>query len=204
MPGLLSFWQIPMNAGMESFNNFKGKILIMKIAEINIRLATTADATLVADFSRETFTDSFAVYNTPANMDKFMNGPFSRERLMAETSDPDNIFLLAEQEGEIIGYVKMRKSEHTKEMPSAKAIEIARIYVAQRAIGKGVGKMLMEAAIQKAFEENKEILWLGVWEHNQRAIEFYTKYGFEQFGNHIFMLGDDAQTDLLMKMQIVK
>jgi len=170
--------------------------------DISIRLATAADAALIADFSRETFIDSFAVYNTPDNMEKFMNGPFSRERLMAETSDPDNIFLLAEQEGEAIGYVKMRNSEHTKEMPSAKAIEIARIYVAQRTIGKGVGKMLMGAAIQKAIERNKQIIWLGVWENNQRAIEFYTKCGFERFGDHIFMLGDDVQTDLLMKKQI--
>ncbi|HMH33093.1 MAG TPA: GNAT family N-acetyltransferase, partial [Puia sp.] len=125
----------------------------MMTVEITIRLATAADAALVADFSREAFTDSFAGYNTPDNMNKFMNGPFSRERLMAETSDPDNIFLLAEQEGETIGYVKMRNSEHTKEMPSAKAIEIARIYVSQRTIGKGVGKMLMETAIQKALEK---------------------------------------------------
>jgi ribosomal protein S18 acetylase RimI-like enzyme len=57
----------------------------------------------------------------------------------------------------------------------------------------------MEAAIQIAMDHKKAVIWLGVWEHNRRAIDFYIKWGFKRFGEHIFMLGEDAQTDLLLR-----
>lgn len=81
-------------------------------------------------------------------------------------------------------------------------MEIARIYALQSYIGKGVGSALMKKCIDQACELNKEIIWLGVWEKNQKAIHFYRKWGFEKFGTHIFILGDDPQTDWLMKKEL--
>lgn len=81
-------------------------------------------------------------------------------------------------------------------------IEIARIYATTNSIGKGVGKALMQESIKMATEKKKQVVWLGVWEKNQRAIEFYTRWGFEKFSTHIFMLGDDPQTDWLMKKEL--
>ena len=69
-------------------------------------------------------------------------------------------------------------------------------------IGKGVGKKLMEASIDIAKEKGKKALWLGVWENNQRAIDFYTKWGFQKFSEHAFMLGNEIQTDWLMKKPV--
>jgi ribosomal protein S18 acetylase RimI-like enzyme len=46
--------------------------------------------------------------------------------------------------------------------------------------------------------------WLGVWEDNHRAIRFYEKNGFEKFDSHPFILGESKQTDLLMKLRIIK
>ena len=171
----------------------------MESEEIVVKLAQIEDAELIADLSRTTFYESFAAGNTPENMNIFMNGPFSRQQLMKEVADTENIFLLAEKHGEIVGYVKMRHSLHSQEMPTEEAIEIARIYVTRQAIGSGVGKRLMEAAIQIAMDHKKAVIWLGVWEHNRRAIDFYIKWGFKRFGEHIFMLGEDAQTDLLLR-----
>lgn len=82
-------------------------------------------------------------------------------------------------------------------------MEISRIYVVNTAISTGIGKALMEECIQVAIQKNKEVIWLGVWEHNTRAISFYKKFGFIQFGTHLFMLGDDAQTDWLMKKELI-
>jgi ribosomal protein S18 acetylase RimI-like enzyme len=48
----------------------------------------------------------------------------------------------------------------------------------------------------------KDNIWLGVWEHNHQAIKFYTTWGFEKFGDHLFLLGDDPQTDWLMKKEL--
>jgi len=131
-------------------------------------------------------------------MDKFMNEQFTREKLMAEVGDPQNKFILAHEDDYVLGYAKLRNGEQRVEFCNKSSIEIARIYAIQSAIGKGVGKMLMEACLQIAREMKREIIWLGVWEKNERAINFYKKFGFEKFAEHDFLLGDDVQTDWLM------
>jgi diamine N-acetyltransferase len=166
--------------------------------EIVIKEATVADAALIADLSRQTFYDSFAAKNTKADMDKFLNETFTREKLMEEVGAPGNTFLLAYNGDEPVGYVRLRES--TKVMlQEEKALEIARIYAMQASIGKGVGSALMQKCIDIARQKNVKVLWLGVWEKNFKAISFYRKWGFEQFGEHVFMLGNDPQTDMLMK-----
>jgi ribosomal protein S18 acetylase RimI-like enzyme len=131
-------------------------------------------------------------------MDKFMNEQFTREKLIAEVSEPENIFLLA-FDGEVpVGYVKMREGEKRPEFENKDAIEVVRIYSINTYLGTGVGKQLMRQCIFLAKEMKKEIIWLGVWEKNPRAIAFYSKWGFEKFAEHDFILGDDVQHDWLM------
>lgn len=164
---------------------------------IQIRLAGLEDAELVADISRRTFIDSFGIHNTKENMDLFLNTQFTREMQIAEVGAPGRIFLLASCGEEIAGYASMRESD--QKFPGIAAIEIRQIYSEQKMIGKGVGKALMNRCFEIARERNKAWIWLGVWEHNARAIAFYQKYGFERFGEQPFMVGTDPQTDWLMK-----
>jgi diamine N-acetyltransferase len=169
---------------------------------ITIRRANNADAELIADMSRQTFYDTFAESNTPENMDKFMDGPFAREKLIAELSDPESIFLLAYHESTPVGYARIREGERFPQFNGRPSIEVGRIYATRDSIGKGVGKELMTECIRIARELNREIIWLGVWEKNHRAIDFYTKWGFVKFSDHPFVLGDDIQTDWLMKKEL--
>ena len=169
---------------------------------VTIRLATIADAEFIADLSRHTFYDSFASQNTKENIDKFMNEQFTEEELIAQVGAPGNIFLMAYLDDEPVGYTRLCESENPPELGNIGAIEIVRIYTEQKTIGKGVGKALMVKCIEIAKEKNKQIIWLGVWEHNNTAISFYKKFGFEQFSSHIFMLGDDPQTDLLLRKNL--
>jgi ribosomal protein S18 acetylase RimI-like enzyme len=169
---------------------------------VSVRLATREDAGFIADISRRTFYETFAVHNTKENMDKFMNEQFSQKMLMDEVGYPQNIFFIASLGGEPVGYVKMSESGSPPELGDVDAIEIVRIYTEQKTIGKGVGKELMLKCFEIAKQKNKNSIWLGVWEHNAKAIAFYKKFGFEKFGTHLFMLGDDAQTDFLMKKDI--
>ena len=172
------------------------------VMSLTIRLATTADAAVIADLSRSTFYDSFAADNSKEDMDKFMNEVFTREALIREVGAPGNIFILAEDGLETVGYARLREHNKPPELGDADTLEIARIYAATNSIGKGVGKALMEKSLAIAKELKKDIIWLGVWEHNQRAIDFYTKWGFEKFGTHVFQLGNDPQTDWLMKRNV--
>jgi ribosomal protein S18 acetylase RimI-like enzyme len=174
----------------------------MNAAKIRIRVATQLDAALIADISRDTFYEAIAPFNSQENMDKFMNGDFSREKLMSEVGEDRHIFLLAYWDDQPAGYLKLRENTAPEALRSFNSIEIARIYVSQQVIGVGLGKALMQQSIYMARTMEKEVIWLGVWEHNHRAITFYTRWGFEKFGQHIFMLGDDAQTDWLMKKSL--
>ena len=172
------------------------------MSQVTIRLATLNDAALIADLSRKTFYETFAPFNTKKDMDKFMKKQFTKKELMKEVGAAGNIFFLAFENDVPVGYVRMRESKSPESFGKANAIEIARIYALNKAIGTGIGKLLMETCITKAKEMKKEIIWLGVWEKNTRAISFYIKWGFEKFAEHPFILGDDVQTDWLMKKNL--
>lgn len=167
-----------------------------------IRLAGREDAALIADISRRTFYDSFAESNTEENMRLFLDQQFTREKQMAEVGAPGRTFLLAWCEEEPVGYASMRETAFPEEFDGDAAIEIVQLYSEQKMIGKGIGKALMQACLDTAREKGKKWVWLGVWEHNQRAIEFYRQWGFERFGEHVFLVGLDAQTDWWMKKKL--
>ena len=174
----------------------------MNQTEPYIRRAKAEDAVLIADLSRQTFYDSFHAFNTPENMEKFMAEQFTREKLIGEFYDPKNTFLLACEEDRVLGYTKLRVSDEDSDRPSAGAIEIVRIYALREQIGKGIGSLLMKEALEFARRKKFSVIWLGVWEHNTRAIAFYEKWGFRRYGQHVFLLGDDPQTDFLLSMML--
>ncbi|HVS95936.1 MAG TPA: GNAT family N-acetyltransferase [Puia sp.] len=169
---------------------------------IRIRVAAAEDAPTIADFSRRTFYESFARYNTEENMRLHLDEQFPRERQIAEVGAPGRIFLLAYLGDELVGYASLRDSPPPAGLEGEHAIEIVQLYSDQRMIGKGVGPALMQACLDTAREQGREWIWLGVWEHNHRARAFYAKWGFQRFGEHIFLVGLDAQTDWWMRRKL--
>lgn len=169
---------------------------------LTLRLATKDDAVLIADISRQTFYDTFSADNTKEDMDKFLNEQFTKGRLMLEVGAPENEFLLAYADGAIAGYLKLRDSKVPAGLGGQAALEIARLYVLKDFLGQRVGAALMEAALQTAKAKGKQVVWLGVWERNAKAINFYTRWGFEKFGEWDFLLGNDLQRDWLMKKDV--
>ena len=166
---------------------------------VTIREATIYDAATIADFSRETFYETFAEYNTEEDMLIFLNRQFTRDVLVAEVGLSYNTFLLAYKNGLLAGYVKLRESRGPMELKGFPSLEIARIYVAKSMIGQGIGKELMQCSIDIARSRQKELVWLAVWEKNDRAFKFYTRWGFETFSRQVFVLGTDLQNDWIMK-----
>jgi diamine N-acetyltransferase len=167
---------------------------------ISIRYVNSDEAPLIADMSRKTFYDTFASFNTAADMEKFMAVQFSREMLINEVGQGGSYFLLASYGNEPAGYAKLKEGETWPAFHGKSAIEITRIYALTEMIGKGIGAALMQASIDHAVKAGKQIIWLGVWEKNEKAIAFYQRWGFVKFGEHDFLLGDDLQHDwLLMK-----
>ena len=167
--------------------------------ELSIRLATEDDAVLIADISHQTFYETFIANNRPEDMEKFLQQQFTRGKLILEVSAKENVFALAYRGTEVAGYVKLRDSRIPLDLGTSRGLEIARLYAMTSMIGTGVGKKLMEFSLNYARSIHKEAVWLGVWEKNQRAIDFYTRWGFEKFSETDFLLGDDLQRDWLMR-----
>lgn len=166
---------------------------------ITAREATTNDWSLLQEIGRKTFYETFAASNTPENMEKYLKEGFSEDKLRMELSDRNSQFYLALMNDRAIGYLKLNMGLSQTEMRDSSGLEIERIYVLQEVQGKKVGQALYAKAMEVALRLDVDYVWLGVWEENKRAINFYTKNGFVAFDQHVFKLGDDEQTDIMMK-----
>jgi ribosomal protein S18 acetylase RimI-like enzyme len=169
---------------------------------ITIRKVRLEDIDQLQKIGRQTFFETFSAGNTEANMKKYLEEGFSTEKLTAELSDENAEFYFAELDNNVIGYLKLNFGKSQTELKDDKALEIERIYVLKEFYGKKVGQLLYEKAIQIARQADADYVWLGVWEENQRAINFYKKNGFVGFDKHIFKLGNDEQTDVMMKLPL--
>jgi ribosomal protein S18 acetylase RimI-like enzyme len=169
-----------------------------------IRFATIADAETLALLGAKTFSETFGIHNTVEDMKLYVDKTFTTEQVKKEIEDAATAFIIAHDNDTVVGYAKLKTGKTPKELGATDGIEIERIYSAQEYIGKKVGQSLMQACIELAKSRGHHTLWLGVWEHNPRAIAFYEKWGFKKFGSHPFLLGTDLQTDFLMKKQLTE
>ena len=172
--------------------------------QLSIRQATADDAKLLTDLAYTTFWDAFAHHpkNAPEDLNHYMRQAFSLEQITAELADDKSIFLIAEIGEEPAGYAKIIVGNIEPGVTAERPIELNRLYSHQKFLGQGVGQRLMDACFERAKEEDRDVMWLGVWEFNPRAQRFYEKNGFRVVGSHTFILGSDPQTDLLMQSNI--
>ena len=170
----------------------------------HVRPATLADAEPLAALAERTFRDTFADDNAPGDIEAYVRDSFSLERVRAELADEANSFLLAFVDGaeRPAGYAKLRTGTTDPSVTGPDPGELERLYVDRSAIGRGVGAALMRASLDAAHSSGHRTLWLGVWERNARAITFYERWAFETVGDHVFRLGSDDQTDLIMERPV--
>lgn len=169
---------------------------------ILLKKVTLNDIDQLQKIGRQTFFETFAESNTEENMKEYLEKSFSTEKLNSELNNPNSEFYFSLEEDTVIGYLKINFGASQTELKDDKALEIERIYVLKEFHGKKVGQLLYEKAIQIAKETKSDYVWLGVWEENHRALAFYKKNGFVEFDKHIFRLGNDEQTDIMMKLQL--
>jgi ribosomal protein S18 acetylase RimI-like enzyme len=172
------------------------------LKDYTIRFATETDVSELLNVSRQTFIDTFGPHNSKENMSIYVDKVFTLDQMKKELGDANNTFIFAEDGDKIVGYAKLRQGDNPVALGKQHAIEVERIYSIHTYLGKNVGKALMEACLNIARSRGFDVIWLGVWEHNPRAISFYEKWGFEKFGSHPFLVGNDLQTDLMMKKNL--
>ena len=180
-------------------HNFKA---VSSLPDLIVRRGKAEDAELLAELGARTFSETFAPDNTPEDIAAYLASAFSPAQQAAELADPDSLFQIAETNGVAVGYALVRSGNVPPGVNGNRPIEMVRLYFSQESLGRGVGAALMQACIDEAKQRDYETLWLGVWENNHRAQTFYRKWNFHEVGTHVFQLGDDLQTDLLMQRSI--
>ena len=165
--------------------------------EINIRRITLADVDALTAIARQTFYDTFTGTCSEADMQSFLDQYYSRLQLSAELNNPETYCFFAEASGKPVAYLLfMEDYKNFPMMKKWKALELKRIYVQKEFHGQGIAQKLMDFILNYAAQQNYEVVWLGVWEHNLRAQKFYEKYGFINSGyTHDFPIGNTPQTD---------
>ncbi len=169
---------------------------------ILIKSVTLKDIDQLQKIGRQTFYETFSARNTEENMANYLEKGFSTEKLTNELKNENSEFYFAIMDNKVIGYLKLNIGQAQTELQDDTALEIERIYVLKEFYGKNVGQLLYNKALQIARQQQLNYIWLGVWEENHRAVNFYTKNGFVKFDTHIFKLGNEEQTDLMMKLQL--
>lgn len=169
---------------------------------LRISRVQSNDVTRLRQISTSTFLETFGDSNTAEDMEQYLAEHLSEARLLQELETAGSEFYFAWLDGEIVGYLKLNEGAAQTEQHIPDALEIERIYVAAAFQGKRTGSALIHLAADIARKKQHHVIWLGVWEHNQKAIPFYEQFGFRAFDRHTFRLGNDEQTDIMMKVTL--
>jgi diamine N-acetyltransferase len=167
---------------------------------LQIKKATLQNLPDLQNIGRETFFETFRDTNTRKNMEKYLDDNFNTGQLTKEINNPGSTFFLALINNIVVGYLKINTDIAQTEFNNHDELEIERIYIKKEYWGKSIGQFLLDYALNFAIQMDKKLVWLGVWEKNFRAIRFYEKNGFMAFGKHAFKVGEDLQTDVLMRL----
>lgn len=167
-----------------------------------IKELSAEDIPALRDLAIRIFIDTFSHNNTPENMKAFLEKDYTIENFQKEFTEEDAHCFFIMQHETPAGYLRVRKNNEAESYLGTNTMEIHRLYVDHRFHGQNVGGKLMQQALDIAASKKVDWVWLGVWEKNPRAIRFYEKWGFERFSEHVFQMGDDAQTDWLLKKKM--
>ncbi|QCX01799.1 GNAT family N-acetyltransferase [Aggregatimonas sangjinii] len=169
---------------------------------MNIRKCTAADIKTLVQISLRTFVDAFEKENDPEDFNAYTTVAFSEETLTEQLHNPYSTFYFLYKKDELAGYFKLNEYAAQSEMKGPDTLELERIYVEKAFQGQQLGTFMLKEAIRIASELEKKQLWLGVWQKNINAIRFYEKHGFKKFATHPYYIGQDKQTDWLMRIAI--
>lgn len=169
----------------------------MKVNPI-IRRADSGDAALLAQLGARTFSEAFHADNEASDLAAHLASTYSTEKQSQELADPLSVFFIAEVGGVAAGYAMLYAGVAPACVPQDQPIELARIYVSNQWLGRGIGEALMRRCIDHGREEGHRTIWLGVWEKNPRAQSFYRRWEFRDVGRQVFQVGSDPQNDIVM------
>lgn len=168
------------------------------VSDFTIRPATLDDAPILAALGAQTFRETFETLCSSQDLANFLAAAYGDAIQRTELSDPSRPAIVLESEGRPVGFAQLRMGHREACVTGHRPVELQRIYVLREAHGSGFGAALMEASVEMARAWGADVLWLGVWEHNDRALAFYARQGFREAGDHVFQIGQQVDRDLIL------
>jgi diamine N-acetyltransferase len=172
------------------------------MSEIKVRRATPEDANLLASLATVSFYEAYFEQDDSHDLSNYLVENFSPSVISTDLSGAESIYLIAFRDGKAVGYAKLRNGEVHESVTSPNVIELQRCYLIERVWGTGIGDVLLDRCFAEARAMGKEVLWLGVWEENQRGLSFYRKHGFERVGKLTFPYGDSVGINAVMQIRL--
>jgi len=170
--------------------------------EVSIRKAIVDDARLISALATVSFYEAYFEQDDPHGLADYLNENFMPEKIAADISSSENTFFIAFRRGKAVGYAKLKDGEPHESVATENSVELQRIYLVERVWGTGIGEILLKYCIDEAMSMGREVLWLGVWEENQRGLSFYAKHGFVRVGTLTFPYGDSVGINAVMRIEL--
>jgi diamine N-acetyltransferase len=168
----------------------------------SIRHASATDASELSDLGARTFRAAYAEANGAHLVDAYIADHYSTAIQLAELQDERLLYLVAEIDARLVGFALLRTDQSHPDVVGTNPIRLARIYMDMPYLGSGLGSVLMEHCITDCRRRGHDVLWVGVWEENRRAISFYERWGFNRIGTEIFDVGGDVQRDAILVLSV--
>jgi diamine N-acetyltransferase len=166
---------------------------------LSIKKCTAENLEQLIELSVSTFYEAFHERNTKETMEKYLRDAFSYEQMKSELFDTNSGFYFAYYQTNLVGYFKINTGDSQNEKFPEHTVELARFYIVKEFRNKKLGSEMLNIAIEMTRKTGAEFLWLGVWDRNPEAQKFYERHGFKKFGQHPFVMGEEVQTDYLMR-----
>jgi len=170
--------------------------------QLQFKKCTFSDLNTLVQISKKTFVDAFEVVNNPDDFKTYIDFAFKKSKIVEQLNNPNSSFYFVFKNAQLVGYFKLNENAAQTDIKIPESIELERIYVLQEFQSQQIGKYMLQEALKLASDLNKRYIWLGVWQKNTNAIQFYEKYGFSKFDTHPYYIGKDKQTDWLMRFDL--
>ena len=174
----------------------------MNLSGLEVVKADPSDVDELQFIGERTFFESYSSQNTEEDIENYLSEKFNTQSVLSELNNPESEFYLVKREQNSIGYLKLNFGNAQTDIKDQSSMEIERIYILKNYQGNKIGEILYSKALEIAAARKASYIWLGVWEKNLGAIRFYNKLGFIEFDRHVFTLGSDRQTDIMMKLEL--